>query len=300
MSLPFKNAKSRLVDAWEHDYVTELMEQVEGNVSLAARRAGINRVHLYRLLRKHGWTESNPQDLARLFWVYWKLSDDLSLFERHHQLVDDYLVKHTGFYQKENGLVWLDEKDVMDPQFKKQGYGFYDCVQSTGYNLFASLLLWDAYMGMGEITLKPELRAHWLHEFNAKEEDLPYQLVGGTGNYNMILQAPEEDILKLGAGISAQLSDLLEVRIDLDTAHQRKVDHYAIVTDCVAGHVVRPATDGDRQISRRCQLDGSLHIAGAPAPGNEGGSAVNDRIPDRPRLVKPRVFGADNLAGKPS
>ncbi len=53
--LPFKAAKGRLVEAWEHDYLKELMTRCEGNVSLAARRAGVNRVHLHRLLRKHGW-----------------------------------------------------------------------------------------------------------------------------------------------------------------------------------------------------------------------------------------------------
>ncbi len=74
------------------------------------------------------------------------------------------------------------------------------------------------YSSMGNLTLKPELRAHWLHEFNASEETLPYRLVGGNGtSYNMILQAPEEDILKLGAGVSAKMSDYLELRADLDT-----------------------------------------------------------------------------------
>ncbi|MEN7974067.1 MAG: autotransporter outer membrane beta-barrel domain-containing protein, partial [Verrucomicrobiota bacterium] len=73
------------------------------------------------------------------------------------------------------------------------------------------------YTTMGELTLKPELRVHWLHEFNGDEESLPYQLIGGTGNYNMLLQAPEEDILKIGAGVSSKLSELLEIRFDLDT-----------------------------------------------------------------------------------
>ncbi len=74
-----------------------------------------------------------------------------------------------------------------------------------------------AYTTVGKITLKPEVRAHWLHEFNAKEEDLAYTLIGGTGNYNMILQAPEEDVLRLGAGVSAKLSESLELRADFDT-----------------------------------------------------------------------------------
>jgi T5SS/PEP-CTERM-associated repeat protein len=85
------------------------------------------------------------------------------------------------------------------------------------------------YMGMGEVTLKPELRAHWLHEFNASEESLPYRLVGGDGSsYNMLLQAPEEDVLKLGAGISANLSEYLEIRLDLDTQQASDYSDYTV------------------------------------------------------------------------
>jgi DNA-binding NtrC family response regulator len=51
---PFKDAKQRLVDAWEREYVAELVERSAGNLSAAARRAGIARGHLHRLLRKHG------------------------------------------------------------------------------------------------------------------------------------------------------------------------------------------------------------------------------------------------------
>lgn len=73
------------------------------------------------------------------------------------------------------------------------------------------------YMAMGEVTLKPELRVHWLHEFNNSEEILPYQLIGGNGNaYNMLLQSPEADILKLGAGLAAKMSEFLELRTDID------------------------------------------------------------------------------------
>lgn len=104
-----------------------------------------------RLLPKEGWTEANPQNLAQLHWIYWKLSGDLSVFNTHHQVVSDYLLGHTGFFQKKDGLVWLDEADVMDPQFVKRGYGFYDTVPSSGYNLYSSLMVWDAYQDLGEM-----------------------------------------------------------------------------------------------------------------------------------------------------
>jgi transcriptional regulator with GAF, ATPase, and Fis domain len=53
-SLPFHDAKLRLIDTWERQYLAALLSTCEGNVSLAARRTGLNRVHLHRLLKKHG------------------------------------------------------------------------------------------------------------------------------------------------------------------------------------------------------------------------------------------------------
>jgi outer membrane autotransporter protein len=73
------------------------------------------------------------------------------------------------------------------------------------------------YTTLGKLLLKPEFRASWLHEFNADDEDLSYTLIGGTNPYVMTLQAPEEDILRLGAGISAKIGEYLELRTDLDT-----------------------------------------------------------------------------------
>ena len=51
--LQFKEAKDQLIASWERDYLAKLIEQCGGNVSLAARRAGIDRVYLHRLMKKH-------------------------------------------------------------------------------------------------------------------------------------------------------------------------------------------------------------------------------------------------------
>ena len=53
VSVPFHDAKSQLIDAWEHDYITRLLDKHGGNLSLAARTAGMSRMQLYRLLEKH-------------------------------------------------------------------------------------------------------------------------------------------------------------------------------------------------------------------------------------------------------
>jgi DNA-binding NtrC family response regulator len=52
--LQFKEAKDQLIGAWERDYLTKLMNECGGNVSQAARKAGIDRVYLHRLMKKHG------------------------------------------------------------------------------------------------------------------------------------------------------------------------------------------------------------------------------------------------------
>ena len=54
LALPFKEAKEKLVDGFEHDYVRGLLERCEGNISRASREAGIDRMYLYKLVKKHG------------------------------------------------------------------------------------------------------------------------------------------------------------------------------------------------------------------------------------------------------
>lgn len=54
--LTFKEEKLRLLETWEPEYLRELLCHVNGNVSVAAKTAGIARAHMYRLLKKHGLT----------------------------------------------------------------------------------------------------------------------------------------------------------------------------------------------------------------------------------------------------
>jgi DNA-binding NtrC family response regulator len=50
---PFKLAKERLVTDFERAYLEQLMEWAGGNVSRAARKAKIDRMHLHRLLQRY-------------------------------------------------------------------------------------------------------------------------------------------------------------------------------------------------------------------------------------------------------
>ncbi|QQR48382.1 sigma 54-interacting transcriptional regulator [Myxococcus xanthus] len=52
--LPFKEAKERLIEVFERDYLQGLIARCDRNISRAAREAGIARVYLRKLLTKHG------------------------------------------------------------------------------------------------------------------------------------------------------------------------------------------------------------------------------------------------------
>jgi DNA-binding NtrC family response regulator len=54
LAVPFRVGKRRLVDDYEHQYVTAMLAACNGNVSEAARRAGIERISMYRTLQRLG------------------------------------------------------------------------------------------------------------------------------------------------------------------------------------------------------------------------------------------------------
>ena len=53
-NLPYAEARRRALDSFEGTYARELLALHGGRVSVAARAAGIDRVYLHRLMRRHG------------------------------------------------------------------------------------------------------------------------------------------------------------------------------------------------------------------------------------------------------
>jgi DNA-binding NtrC family response regulator len=51
---PFKEAKEKLLDAFEAEYLSRVVDREGGGASAIARAAGIDRKHLYNLAKKHG------------------------------------------------------------------------------------------------------------------------------------------------------------------------------------------------------------------------------------------------------
>ncbi|MEZ4296393.1 MAG: sigma 54-interacting transcriptional regulator [Polyangiaceae bacterium] len=55
---PFRVAKEEMITSFERRYLTALLKWSGGNVSLAARKAQVDRMHLHRLLQNHGLRKS--------------------------------------------------------------------------------------------------------------------------------------------------------------------------------------------------------------------------------------------------
>ncbi len=60
----FREAKARAMAAWERAYLSDTMTKHDGNLSRAARTAGMDRNHLRDLLRRHG-IEPKPKPRSR-------------------------------------------------------------------------------------------------------------------------------------------------------------------------------------------------------------------------------------------
>ncbi len=58
-ALPFKDAKDQLIEAFERQYLEDLLERHDGNVSKAARAADMDRKSITRLMKKHGITRNS-------------------------------------------------------------------------------------------------------------------------------------------------------------------------------------------------------------------------------------------------
>jgi transcriptional regulator with PAS, ATPase and Fis domain len=56
LDMPFKEAKGQLIESFERDYITHLLQKHRGNISRAAQDAGIDRNYIHRLVKKYGLT----------------------------------------------------------------------------------------------------------------------------------------------------------------------------------------------------------------------------------------------------
>jgi DNA-binding NtrC family response regulator len=61
LTVPFRIAKDGVIDSFERTYLSQLIEAAGGNMSKAARMAGMDRMYLHRLVQKHGLRGTKSQ-----------------------------------------------------------------------------------------------------------------------------------------------------------------------------------------------------------------------------------------------
>jgi DNA-binding NtrC family response regulator len=62
IDVPFKVAKQRLVDEFDRKYLEQLLEAHDNNISAAARAAGIERMSIYKMIRRLGLDKTEARD----------------------------------------------------------------------------------------------------------------------------------------------------------------------------------------------------------------------------------------------
>ncbi len=65
IEIPFKVAKQQLVDEFDRRYLQALLEAHDNNISAAARAAGIERMSIYKMIRRLGLDEDSNNDKRR-------------------------------------------------------------------------------------------------------------------------------------------------------------------------------------------------------------------------------------------
>jgi hypothetical protein len=163
----------------------------------------------------------------------------------------DYNANMLGMYLGGGyGMAAFNDKLLFTPEasilLTYYGHGSYTETSSVGmpdkdydsYDHWSQLLSMGATLSMvkqiesfrTELAFQPEIRAHWLHEFNADLEDETYVMADGVNSISAALQAREEDLIKVGAGIrfSKWDNDTTEFGIDLDGVFGRDYDAYII------------------------------------------------------------------------
>ena len=65
IDVPFKVAKQKLVDEFDRRYLQALLEAHDNNISAAARAAGIERMSIYKMIRRLGLDEDSNNEKRR-------------------------------------------------------------------------------------------------------------------------------------------------------------------------------------------------------------------------------------------
>jgi hypothetical protein len=88
--------------------------------------------------------------------------------------------------------------------------------------------------------------------------------------------------------------------IDVNSFHQRQVDHQAAVAHRLPRDIVPAATDRHFEASIPREIDCVDDICGSETAGDQRGSLVDQTIVNAPRVVVPDLAGQQQRPGEPS
>ena len=83
-------------------------------------------------------------------------------------------------------------------------------------------------------------------------------------------------------------------RVDPHAAHQRHVEHQAVLAHGKPGDVVAAALDRERQPVLARRANAGDDVGGTEAANDDGGAPVDHRVPQRTRIVIAGISGAQN------
>jgi outer membrane autotransporter protein len=149
-----------------------------------------------------------------------------------------------GFSTMNDSLLFSPEVSLLSTYYDRDSYTEKSSVEGMPDKKWGSYDQWSYLSSLGatlsmikqiesfntEMEFQPEVRVHWLHEFNHEMDDENYRLVNSASDLNATLQSREEDLIQIGTGIrfSKWHSNEFEFGLDLDGAFGEDYKAYMI------------------------------------------------------------------------
>jgi outer membrane autotransporter protein len=105
--------------------------------------------------------------------------------------------------------------DYFNQDSYSDGYRDIDATDRWSYQSRLGVAL-SVKKRVGDVVIKPELHAYWLHEFNEVSSQVGYSQVGGTERYAFSVQGPGADVVDAGVGLSTLLTDRVALTLGVD------------------------------------------------------------------------------------
>ncbi len=142
----------------------------------------------------------------------------------------EYHVHQLGFYAGGRRRIGEGRRIVLVPGAAVSG-GYYNQASHTDRGAGRPDILvenYETWSGQSELScalesplvfrrsvVTPRVLVGWVHEFNADSDRMDYSIAGVDGSYTFLLQAPVEDLFRLGTSLDARLGERIEIELGL-------------------------------------------------------------------------------------